>query len=142
LNLLLPSILLLPFAGSLLMAFLPNRARDAGAWLAGGVALAAAGLAVACWPAMAAGEVLRWRVEWLPEHGLDFALRMDGLAWLFTAIVSGIGALIVLYARYYLSPEDRRRASTRSCSRSWARCWAWCSPATWSCWWCSGSSPA
>ena len=31
---------------------------------------------------------------------------MDGYAWLFSLIVSGMGALVVLYARYYMSPED------------------------------------
>ncbi|WP_343738522.1 monovalent cation/H+ antiporter subunit A, partial [Achromobacter sp.] len=36
----------------------------------------------------------------------QFTLRMDGYAWLFALIVSGMGALVVLYARYYMSPED------------------------------------
>ena len=31
---------------------------------------------------------------------------MDGFAWLFAALVTGIGFLVVLYARYYMSPED------------------------------------
>jgi len=33
-------------------------------------------------------------------------LRIDGFAWLFTGLISGIGALVVLYARYYMSAED------------------------------------
>ena len=31
---------------------------------------------------------------------------MDGLAWLFVLLMHGIGLLVVLYARYYMSPED------------------------------------
>src|SRR5450432_2166591 len=31
---------------------------------------------------------------------------MDGLAWAFALIICGIGALVVLYTRYYLSAED------------------------------------
>ena len=31
---------------------------------------------------------------------------MDGFAWLFAVLVSGIGALVVLYARYYMSADD------------------------------------
>ena len=36
----------------------------------------------------------------------DFTLRPDGLAWMFAGLVLGIGALVVLYARYYLSQQD------------------------------------
>ena len=31
---------------------------------------------------------------------------MDGFAWLFAGLVTGIGALVVLYARYYMSSDD------------------------------------
>ena len=31
---------------------------------------------------------------------------MDGFAWLFALLVAFIGALVVLYARYYMSPQD------------------------------------
>jgi multicomponent K+:H+ antiporter subunit A len=38
--------------------------------------------------------------------GLELVLRLDGLSWLFCMLVLGIGALVMLYARYYLSPTD------------------------------------
>ena len=41
-----------------------------------------------------------------PSLGLDISLRLDGFSWLFTILVTGIGFLVVLYARYYMSPED------------------------------------
>ena len=31
---------------------------------------------------------------------------MDGFAWIFAMLVTGIGFLVVLYARYYMSPAD------------------------------------
>ncbi len=100
---------LLPFAGALLMAVVPPQARRASAALAGAVALAGLALALAAAPSVFAGEVLRWRVDWVPALNLAFGFRMDGLAWLFATLITGIGALIVLYAAYYLHHEDPAR---------------------------------
>jgi multicomponent K+:H+ antiporter subunit A len=99
-------IVLLPFAGALLAAFLPPKARTAESWLAGLVALSCTALVVSLAPAVIDGGVVRERLEWAPQLGLAFSLRMDGFAWLFALLVSLMGALVVLYARYYLSPED------------------------------------
>src|SRR5690606_27982470 len=41
-----------------------------------------------------------------PLYGLDFNLRMDGLACVFSILVNGIGGLVSIYARYYMSPAD------------------------------------
>jgi multicomponent K+:H+ antiporter subunit A len=99
-------IVLLPFLGSLAAAFLPPHARNAASWLAGLVALACVLLAVSLYPAVSEGEVLRLTLHWLPQFGLEFQLRMDGFAWLFTMLIALMGALVVLYARYYMSPAD------------------------------------
>ncbi len=99
-------IMLLPFAGSVCAAFLPANARDAEAWLAGAVALTCTLLTLALYPEVAAGEVVRLVVPWLPQAGLDFYLRMDGFAWMFTLLVSFMGVCVVLYARYYMSAQD------------------------------------
>jgi len=64
----------------------------------------AAALALA--PEVFAGTTVFWRMAWLPEWGLDFALRLDGLGLLFTILILGIGVLIVLYAAYYLPKYD------------------------------------
>jgi len=99
-------ILALPFAGSLCAALLPSNARNAEAWLAGLTALACVVLVAGLYPQVAEGGVIRADLAWAPALGLQFTLRMDGYAWLFALIVSGMGALVVLYARYYMSPED------------------------------------
>jgi multicomponent K+:H+ antiporter subunit A len=103
---LLTLIVLLPFLGSLCAALLPANARNAEAWLAGVVAGTCAVLAGLQYPEVVAGGVLHARLPWLPQFGLEFHLRMDGYSWLFALLVAFIGALIVLYARYYLSPSD------------------------------------
>jgi multicomponent K+:H+ antiporter subunit A len=96
----------LPFAGSLLAAFLPTNARNAEAWLAGAIALADLAILSTFYSAVDGGGAVRHVIEWVPAFGLDFVLRMDGFAWMFAALVAGIGFLVVLYARYYLSPAD------------------------------------
>jgi multicomponent K+:H+ antiporter subunit A len=96
----------LPFAGSLAAALLPANARNAEAWLAGAIALACFALTATLYPEMANGQVIRFGAEWLPAFGIDFMLRLDGFAWLFCLLVTGIGFLVILYARYYMSPED------------------------------------
>ncbi|MDR0458573.1 MAG: monovalent cation/H+ antiporter subunit A [Burkholderiaceae bacterium] len=97
-------LLVLPFAGSAVAALLPARARNAAAtWAIAVSAVALAGV-IALYPQLAGGVVLRRELAWLP--GAPFMLRADGLAWLFALLVTGIGALVALYARYYLSPGD------------------------------------
>ncbi|MBP7640404.1 MAG: monovalent cation/H+ antiporter subunit A, partial [Thauera sp.] len=103
---LLASLVLLPFLGSVLAALMPQDARNRESWLAIGVAVGGLAIAAALFPQVAAGEVVRAEFAWLPAKGLDFVLRVDGLAWVFTVLVLAIGLLVVLYARYYMSPED------------------------------------
>jgi multicomponent K+:H+ antiporter subunit A len=96
----------LPFAAAVAAGFLPTRARNAAAWLAGATAVACLVLLWTAYPTVAAGGVLRREIAWAPALGLNFVLRIDGFAWLFAGLVMGIGALVVLYARYYMSPDD------------------------------------
>ncbi|HEY8554032.1 MAG TPA: monovalent cation/H+ antiporter subunit A [Burkholderiales bacterium] len=105
-HLLLLILLALPFAGSAAAMLFPVNARNAEAWLAGFVALAASIVVWTFYPEMAKGEVVRLELPWLPMLGVNFMLRMDGFAWMFTLLVTGIGFLVVLYARYYMSPQD------------------------------------
>ncbi|NWN83121.1 MAG: monovalent cation/H+ antiporter subunit A, partial [Halomonas sp.] len=41
-----------------------------------------------------------------PSLGLELAFRLDGLSALFNLLILGIGLLILLYAHFYLSPEE------------------------------------
>jgi multicomponent K+:H+ antiporter subunit A len=98
-------LLLLPFIGSCL-ALLPHNARNTESLLAGLVALVGTVQVALLYPQIAHGGVIREEFMWLPSLGLNFVLRMDGFAWLFSMLVLGIGTLVSLYARYYMSPED------------------------------------
>lgn len=52
------------------------------------------------------GEHFFAAVPWVPAIGLELAFRLDGLSLLFSILILGIGLLVILYARYYLSAQD------------------------------------
>lgn len=57
-------------------------------------------------PTVLAGEVVIEYLEWIPNIGLTLSMRLDGLALMFALLILGIGLLIILYARYYLSEKE------------------------------------
>ncbi|MFP8966942.1 monovalent cation/H+ antiporter subunit A [Pokkaliibacter sp. CJK22405] len=99
-------IVLLPLLGigvTLLCSRLPRSL----AALATAIApLTALGLTLSQAPTVLKHEVIRFVWPWLPDLELNIALRMDGLSLLFMCLVLGIGVLVILYARYYLSSND------------------------------------
>lgn len=99
-------IVLLPFIAGGLALFLPQRARNAAAALSGGTALLLLAATLLYYPAVSGGKVVRHEVSWLPQFGFELTWRLDGVSWLFALLITGIGALVVLYARYYMSAED------------------------------------
>ncbi len=99
-------LVLLPFAASVVAACMPSDARNRESTLAGLVALGCAVQVAWLFPRVADGNVLRETWHWLPTLGLDLSWRLDGFAWLFCMLVLGIGTLVVLYARYYMSASD------------------------------------
>ena len=70
------------------------------------VAVVALALVIATYPRVTNGGIVQYNAAWVPELGLEFNLRMDGFAWLMATLITGIGLLVVLYARYYMSPAD------------------------------------
>ena len=99
-------LLLLPFAGSLLAALMPTHARTAAAGWAALVSLAALVWVALLFPTLQTGQVLHEEYRWIPSAGINFSVRMDGFAWMFAMLVTGIGLLVALYARYYMSKND------------------------------------
>ncbi len=95
-----------PFVAAVAAGFLPTKARNAAAALAWTASLAGVISLLALYPTIASGETVRLAWEWLPTLDIAFRIRVDGFAWLFALIVQGIGALVVLYARYYMDPND------------------------------------
>jgi multicomponent K+:H+ antiporter subunit A len=99
-------LLLLPFLGSCVAALLPHNARNAESLLAGLIALIGTVQIALLYPHIANGGVIREEFTWLPSLGINLVLRLDGFAWLFSLLVLGIGTLVSIYARYYMSPQD------------------------------------
>jgi multicomponent K+:H+ antiporter subunit A len=99
-------LVLLPFIGSVITGLFRGADRSGSAWFTAAIALVAFILTASLYPIVSDGKVLRGTVEWLPAYGLNVTLRMDGFAWLFAMLITGIGLLVVIYARYYMSPDD------------------------------------
>ena len=102
----LPLVVLIPFLGAPLVAWLSRCSRSHAAWSAGFVALAASGVLAGSIAPVLAGETLVQGIAWLPQAGLNVSFRLDGLGLLFAGLILGIGLLVILYARYYLSERD------------------------------------
>ncbi|ODS63186.1 MAG: monovalent cation/H+ antiporter subunit A [Arenimonas sp. SCN 70-307] len=99
-------LLATPFVLALLVGALPRARRRTAAWLAGLAPVAGLVLLALLTSTVVEEGAARSLREWIPGLGLAFSLRLDGLAWMFAGLVLGIGGLIVLYARYYLSEDD------------------------------------
>ncbi|ETJ06441.1 MAG: Na(+)/H(+) antiporter subunit, partial [Actinomyces urogenitalis DORA_12] len=50
------------------------------------------------------GGVLGSQVAWIPTIGVSLTLRMGLVQWILALIVTGVGALVLLYCRWYFSP--------------------------------------
>ena len=94
------------FLAGLASLLLPTNSRAPATWLAGATTLACFVFTVLLYASVSNGGSLRYQFEWMPSLGLEFTLRMDGFAWVFASLVSGIGFLVVVYTRYYISAED------------------------------------
>ncbi|WP_220718329.1 monovalent cation/H+ antiporter subunit A [Agarivorans litoreus] len=57
-------------------------------------------------PAVLGGQFFTQSIAWIPQLGLNLSFRLDGLSVLFSLLILGIGLLVILYARYYLSEKD------------------------------------
>jgi multicomponent Na+:H+ antiporter subunit A len=53
-----------------------------------------------------AGDEVRETVPWVPVLQLEVALRLDALALAFAGLVTGIGALVLVYCARYFTPDD------------------------------------
>ncbi len=96
----------MPFLACVLAYALQGRLASGAVYVAGGVAALLFLVTLLLFPQVADGGVLAYRIEWIPQLGLNLTLRLDGLAWLFSVLITLIGLLVVLYARYYMSPQD------------------------------------
>ncbi|PNW08957.1 Na+/H+ antiporter subunit A [Microbacterium testaceum] len=52
-------------------------------------------------PAVFAGDIPFEEYRWIPALNVSLSMRMDVLGWLLTLVVTGVGALVMLYCRWY-----------------------------------------
>jgi multicomponent Na+:H+ antiporter subunit A len=48
-----------------------------------------------------AGSIPFESFEWIPPLGIHLSMRLDTLSWVMALIVTGVGALVMLYCRWY-----------------------------------------
>ncbi|WP_404440553.1 monovalent cation/H+ antiporter subunit A [Stutzerimonas chloritidismutans] len=99
-------IIALPFLGICLPLLFERFGRSACAFGAGLAPLLALALLLSKRDIVFGGETEVITMPWLPELGLNLSLRLDGLGYLFALLILGIGLLVILYARYYLSKSE------------------------------------
>lgn len=55
---------------------------------------------------VAGGQTIRTEWPWSPSLGLSLSFQLDGLGLLFALLISGIGALVTIYAGDYMQGRD------------------------------------
>lgn len=70
------------------------------------VPAAAFGWVVAQWATVTGGSEVREATSWVPALDLTITLRLDPLALAFSGLVTGVGALVLLYCARYFEPGD------------------------------------
>ncbi len=58
-------------------------------------------------PAVFAGDIPFEEYRWIPAIDVSLSMRMDVLGWLLTLVVTGVGALVMLYCRWYFRDKTR-----------------------------------
>src|SRR5690625_4150666 len=62
-------------------------------------------------PRVTGGAAVHELLQWAPSLGVTLDLRLDGFSLLFTLLITGIGALVTVYASSYFSDASARRRS-------------------------------
>jgi len=99
-------IALLPFIGALIPGPMIRAGRNACASFTAALTALALVMLLVLAPQVMQGKVIQAEVNWLPQLGLSASFFLDGLGLLFGCMILGVGLLITLYARFYLSTED------------------------------------
>lgn len=76
-------------------------------FVAAALPIIAFGHAVAHAPAVLSGQVPTESYSWIPQLGLSLSMRMDTLGWVMALIVTGVGALVMIYCRWYFDGKKQ-----------------------------------
>jgi multicomponent Na+:H+ antiporter subunit A len=100
--------ILLPFLGAAVAPIFTRFLGHNAAWVLALVPGLPFVLFVAYAPLVAGGGTASGAIAWAPSVGIDFSFFIDGLSLTFALLISGIGALIVLYSGGYLKGHPRQ----------------------------------
>jgi multicomponent Na+:H+ antiporter subunit A len=104
------SLLFAVLSGYALALVAPPTARRqprAAGWILALLPLALFGYFLTFLPRVLEGEAVRETVPWVPSLDIDLSFTVDGLSLLFALLITGIGALVVIYAGGYLHGHRR-----------------------------------
>ncbi|PZN96709.1 MAG: monovalent cation/H+ antiporter subunit A [Alphaproteobacteria bacterium] len=99
-------LVLLPFVAALVIAVNSGGRRALHSGLAAAASAAGLALILSLAPRVLAGEIPRVAAAWVPAIGLDFTVMLDPLGLLFAGLILGIGLLVMVFAHFYLAPEE------------------------------------
>src|SRR4051812_30520383 len=94
------------FSGFILALVAPGLhrlARGAAGWTLALLPLALTAYFASFVGAVASGETFHVRHGWVPALGVNLSFTLDGLSLLFALLISGVGALVLVYAGGYLA---------------------------------------
>jgi multicomponent Na+:H+ antiporter subunit A len=95
-------LLFAPFAAAALAPLIVGTGSRAAGWI---LAIVPLGLFVSLCPLIdpvSRGETIRYGIDWVPVLGLRLDFLVDGLGLVFALLITGIGAIILVYAGSYL----------------------------------------
>ncbi|GAA3859832.1 Na+/H+ antiporter subunit A [Leifsonia kafniensis] len=52
------------------------------------------------------GGAVTESIPWIPQLGISLSFRVDTLAWILALVVTGVGALVLIYCARYFSPTE------------------------------------
>jgi len=99
------SLLVVHLIAALAAPLLLRLSRRGAPWLLGAVPMVTAGSLLLRW-VRGEFQVLEARWEWLPQLGVELALRADGLSLLMVGLIGLVGGLVVLHAGLYLAKSS------------------------------------
>ncbi len=97
---------LLPLLGTLVPILTAGFGRTRCAWATAIMPVLALVLTLSLVSELENSRAIQAQLSWIPALNLNLSFRFDGLALLFSILILGIGLLVILYARYYLSAHE------------------------------------
>ena len=86
---------------SMLLPWLVGRIGERAFYVAAAVPVAAFVHATIQAPAVLSGDIPFAAFDWIPPLGIELSMRMDTLSWVMALVVTGVGALVMIYCRWY-----------------------------------------